>query len=54
MSGWRQDQYLEQAYHAITLQPAQSAVASEGGLPPGIRLRRAMAGLITPSSPDSA
>ena len=53
MSGWRQDQYLEQAYHAITLQPAHSAVASEGGLP-GIRLRRAMAGLITPLSPDSA
>jgi hypothetical protein len=33
MSGWRQDQYLDQAYHAMALQPARSAVASEGGLP---------------------
>lgn len=33
MSGWRQDQYLDQAYHAMALQPAHSAVASEGGLP---------------------
>jgi len=33
MSGWRQEQYLDQAYHAMALQPAHSAVASEGGLP---------------------
>jgi hypothetical protein len=33
MSGCRQDQYLDQAYHAMALQPVHSAVASEGGLP---------------------
>ena len=33
MSGWRQDQYLDQAYHAMALQPAHSGLASEGGLP---------------------
>jgi len=33
MSGWRQDQYLDQAYHAMALQPVHSAVASERGLP---------------------
>jgi hypothetical protein len=31
MSGWRQDQYLDQAYGAMALLPAHSAVASEGG-----------------------
>ena len=30
MSGWRQDQYLDQAYHAMALQPAHSAVTDEG------------------------
>ena len=31
MSGWRQEQYLDQAYNAMALQPARSAVAvSEG------------------------
>lgn len=31
MSGWRQDQYLDQAYHAMALQPAHSAVRVREG-----------------------